>query len=120
MAWRWRCDLWYAPGSGMAAWGESQLSVRLTHAFHLREGSPDQELTFIELDEANEHLRADIFWPDDREDLAIDTRATFEAVTAWVLADDEAIRRFSFMDYHQCRHDLDPPGACDVTWRWDR
>ena len=128
MAWRWRCDLWFTPGSGMASWGKSQLDVRLTHAFHLREGSPDQELTSVVQDVVSsgpqadwrERLTADIFWPSDREDLAIDTRATFEAVTAWVAADIFDVRE-SWMDYHECHHDIDPPQPClSVSWRWTR
>ena len=131
MAWRWRCDLRFTPGSGMASWGKSQLDVRLTHAFHLREGSPDQELTSVVQDVVSsgpqadwrERLTADIFWPSDREDLAVDTRATFEAVTAWVAADllEADPIRFSWMDYHQCRHDLGQPAPCpEPGWRWER
>ena len=124
MAWRWRCDLWFTPGSGMAAWGKAQLDVRLTHAFHLREGSPNQELTSVVSDIVasgpqagrRERLTADIFWPSDREDLAIDTRATFQAVTAWVAPITRD--RPSFMDYHQCLHDLVTPEPCSPSWRW--
>jgi hypothetical protein len=126
MAIRFRAYLRYNVGSGYAQWLYDQMQVRLGMAFHLREGEPGQELSHATRDivtggnpaNRRENITIDVFWPDDREDLAIDTRATIEATIPWLRPDDPAQPGgWSWMDWHRCNHDV--RGPCPAPeWSW--
>ena len=125
MAVRFRAQLRYTVGSGYARWVSDQMQVRMGMAFHLREGMPGQELSHVTTDiltsgpqdGRRENVSLDVFWPDDREDLAVDTRATLEATIPW-LRPDNGLER-SWMDWHRCEHDHVPFALCPVPeWRW--
>ena len=83
MAIRYRAQMHFQDSSGMAQWCVDQMNVRMGIAFHLREGLPGQELSVSYRDGDSYYL--DAFWPDDREDLALDTRAllTDASVVGW-------------------------------------
>lgn len=119
MAWRFRTHLRFQPGSGMAEWAQGQLDNRLVQAHHLNPGTPAEEQSHVTRN--GDNLHSDLFFPDDRQDLAEDTRTTLTdpTVLAAVAEDDE--HDTSWMDYHHCLHDLDPPQPCiDIPWRWDK
>jgi hypothetical protein len=66
-----------------------------------------------------ENVFVNVFWPDDREDLAIDTRNTLSdaSVLAHLKADTEFER--SQMDWHRCNHDAAPVTSCPAReWVW--
>lgn len=125
MADRFRAHLRFQPASGMAAWVKGQMgdidlgTGRMGMAFHLNENSSNAEFSYCTVD--GDDVRIDVFWPDDRTDLADDTIATLTAVTAWlrpveVNEDGHSIR--SWMDRHSCTHDQDPPQPCAPSWQW--
>ena len=119
MAWRFRTRLRFDPGSGMAEWAQGQLDNRLEQAHHLNPGTPAEEQSHVTRD--GDNLTSDLFFPDDRQDLAEDTRTTLSdpTVVAAVAEDDE--HDTSWMDYHHCLHDRTPPQPCvDIPWRWDK
>lgn len=125
MAIRFRAFLRYTVGSGYAQWVYDQMQVRMDMAFHLREDTPAAELSHCTTDIVTtgpqegrrENVTIDVFWPDDRTDLADDTRATLEATVPWLRADDDA--GASWMSWHQCAHDAEPPQPCSQPeWRW--
>jgi len=112
---RFRARLRFQPGSGMAQWVADQLQVRLGMAFHLKEGTQEEELSHVTV--SGDDVTVNVFWPDDREDLAVDTRNTLEAVVAFCRpAEGKSV---SWMDWHRCGHDQDPPELCpEPEWRW--
>lgn len=125
MAIRFRANLRYNVGSGYAQWVYDQMQNRMGQAFHLRENTPAAEMSRSDRDivtsgpqaDRRENIVIDVLWPDDRTDLATDTRATLEATVPWLRPDTADDR--SWMDWHQCRHDLDPPQPCpQPEWRW--
>lgn len=125
MAIRFRAQLHFTVGSGMAQWTADQMAVRMGIAFHLREGTPEEERSHVTTDiettgppdGRRENVYVDVIWPDGNEALAEDTRATLQAVTPWLL--DDTIDRTSFMDWHRCNHDQTPPTPCPAPdWRW--
>jgi hypothetical protein len=123
---RFRAHLRYNVGSGYAAWLAAQMQVRLGMAFHLREGEPGQELSRVTTDivtggnpsNRRENIAIDVFWPDARDDLAADTRATIEATIPWLRPNEAGARGGrSWMDWHRCSHDAG--GPCPAPeWRW--
>lgn len=127
MAIRFRAHLHFTVGSGMAQWVADQMSVRMDQAFHLREGDPNAELSEVVTDivttgptaDRRENVHVNVFWPDDQEALAEDTRVTLSdaSVTAHLLAD--TTDRRSWMDWHWCNHDAAPPTPCPKPdWSW--
>lgn len=101
----------------MAQWVADQMAVRLGMAFHLREGTQEEELSHVTV--SGDDVTIDVFWPDDREDLAIDTRNTLQAVLPFVRPADG--RRVSWMSWHRCGHDQEPPELCPgPEWRWSQ
>jgi len=117
---RFRASLRYNVGSGYAQWVYDQMQVRMGMAFHLREGTPAAEMSHVTTNivpDLRENVSLDVFWPDDREDLAVDTRTTLEATLPWLRADTDDDR--SWMDWHHCNHDAEPPEPCpQPEWRW--
>lgn len=127
MAIRFRAHLHFNPGSGMAQWVADQMSVRMGQAFHLREGDPNEELSEVVTDivttgptnQRREDVFVNVFWPDDQEALAEDTRVTLSdaSVLTHIREDTDVIQ--STMDWHHCKHDSDPPQPCLAPeWRW--
>ena len=127
MAWRFQSHQRFTVGSGMAQWVNDQMQQRLSMAFHLRQGEDGEELSHVTTDivttgptsERRENVTIDVFWPDDREDLAVDTRNTiFDAsVTAHLRSDTD--EDSSWGTYHVCRHDLTVPEPCPrPLWEW--
>ncbi len=118
MAIRFRATLHFSAGSGMAQWCTDQMAVRMGMAFHLKAGTPEQELSFSGAD--GETFKCDVFWPEDREDLATDTIATLQAVTAWLKPDDpDPLSEVqSTMDWHYCTHDNTSDLPCTLEWQW--
>ena len=117
MAIRFRARLRFQSGSGMAQWVADQMAVRLGQAFHLREGTPNQELSHVTV--SGDDVDIDVFWPDDREDLAVDTRNTLQAVIPFLRPAEG--RAVSWMDWHRCGHDQEPPELCpEPEWRWSQ
>jgi len=115
MAFRFRCNLRFQPGSGMAAWAHAQNSVRIGMAYHLNESAANEEKSRHTVE--GDTYRANFFFPG--EELALDTFATLTAgsVTAWLKPDTDGDR--SFVDVHECGHDQDPPAPCPqptVIW----
>jgi hypothetical protein len=94
-------------------------------AFHLHEGEPGQELSHATTDIVvtgpqagrRENVTVNVFWPADREDLALDTRNTLSDASILAhLRPDEDMER-SWLDYHFCMHDVG--GPCPAPeWRW--
>lgn len=120
MAVRFRAQLRYTVGSGYAQWVYDQMQNRMGQAFHLREGTPAAELSYCTTDivaGVHENVGMDVLWPDNRTDLATDTRATLEATIPWLRPDTDDDQ--SWMDWHVCAHDVDPPVSCpQPEWRW--
>jgi hypothetical protein len=125
MAVRFRAHLRYNIGSGYAQWLYDQMQVRLGMAFHMNEGSANEERTVVVRDivtggnpsARRENITLDVFWPSDREDLAIDTRATIEATIPWLRVNEGRHGR-SWMEWHYCNHS-DDNEPCDVVeWSW--
>jgi len=115
VAWRVRSLLRFQPGSGMAAWGKAQADVRLTH-----DHDPNRQKANEEASRSvaiGNVLDVDMFVA--TEALAIDTFSTFTAgsITAWLRPNDES--NVSFVDYHECFHDQDPPLPCSAPTRWE-
>lgn len=118
---RFRAHLRFQSGSGMAAWVDAQMQQRLAMAFHINEGSQAEERSQLTVDGDDVHI--DVFWPEDRPDLAADTIATLTAasVTAWlrpVEVDEDGRQVRSWMDRHTCDHDSDVPHPCALSWEW--
>ena len=113
MSWRVRAHLAFQAGSGMAAWAEAQMAVRVTHDHDPNRQQINEERSHNTRD--GDTLDVDLFLA--TEALAADTYATLTAasVTAWLEPDtDDAV---SFVDYHFCEHD-GVPAPCAVTERW--
>lgn len=96
-------------------------------AFHLRPGTPQEEqsevvtdiVTSGPQDQRREDVFVNVFWPDDQDALAEDTRVTLSdaSVLAHIKADAEFER--SWMDWHHCNHDAVPVTACLAPeWSW--
>ena len=116
MSWRFRCNLRFQPGSGMAAWAKAQNDVRLGMAYHLNEGELHEERSRHAIE--GDTYTADFIFP--TEALAADTFATMTAgpVTAWLRPDEPHVPN-SFVDVHECGHDASPPTPCpQPTTRW--
>lgn len=121
---RFSAHLRYTVGSGYAQWAHDQMQVRLGMAFHMNEGTPQQESSHVTTDVVTsgpqegrrENVTIDVFWPADREDLALDTRSTLEATIPW-LRPDEGPRGNSYMLWHYCEHDAGLP-CPEPVWRW--
>lgn len=113
MSWRFRCNLRFQPGSGMAAWGKGQLDVSLTHDHDPSRQQANEEASHVTVD--GDTLTADLFLA--TEALALDTFATFTtgSVTDWLKPDADEGR--SFVDYHECGHDGEPT-PCVLTQKW--
>lgn len=125
MAVRFRAHLRYVVGSGYAQWAYDQMQNRLIQAFSLREGSINEELSHATRDiitndpevDSRENITINVFWPDDREDLAVDTRDTLLATTPWMRTDD--VFSPSWMDWHYCNHDQEGTPSCpEPEWVW--
>src|SRR5690606_23242613 len=79
--------------------------------------TPNQELSHVTV--SGDDVDIDVFWPDDREDLAADTRSTLEAVIPFLRPAEG--RAVSWMDWHRCGHDQEPPELCpEPEWRWSQ
>ena len=111
MTWRLRAALHFTDGSGMAAWAEAQLAVRLTHDHDPNRQQANEEASHIT--RTGDTLTADLFLA--TEALALDTFATLTAasVTAWVKPDGDPLDGgpVSFVDAHACGQG-DPPTPC--------
>ena len=120
MAWRFRCNLRFQPGSGMAAWAKAQNDVRLGQAYHLNEGALNEERSAHSI-EADTYI-ADFIFPE--KALADDTFATMTAgsVTAWLRPNEGEVApgvegAKSWVDVHECAHEQ--AGSCpSPTTRW--
>ena len=118
MNWRLRAHLAFTDGSGMAAWAESQLAVRLTHDHDPNRQQANEEASHIT--RTGDTLVTDLFLA--TEALAVDTFNTLTAgsVTAWVKPDGDPLDGgpVSFVDAHECGHG-DPPQPCPApTYVW--
>ena len=117
MTWRLRAHLAFTDGSGMAAWAEAQLAVRLTHDHDPNRQQANEEASHITV--VGETLTTDLFLA--TEALAVDTFNTLTAasVTAWVKPDGDPLDGpVSFVDAHECGHG-DPPTPCPTpTYVW--
>lgn len=102
-----------------ATWLYDNFATLMTHAFHLREGDPAEELSVNEVIDGGYTYRCDIFWPDDRDDLlqqAVDW-VTDPGVQARVAEDSP--HETSWADHHVCRHATGVHGPCpNPDWRW--
>ena len=118
MALRFRAHLRMTEAS-WATWLHDNFATLMTHAFHLREGDPGEELSVTEVTDDGFTHRCDIFWPDDRDDLlqqGVDW-VTDPGVQARV-AEDTFMER-SWADHHRCRHDQENIDLCPKPdWRW--
>ena len=117
MSWRVRAHLAFQAGSGMAAWAEAQMAVRVTHDHDPNRQQANEERSHNT--RTGDTLDVDLFLA--TEALAVDTYATLTtgSVTAWLKPPAGDPPEVSFVDYHFCEHD-DPPAPCTLTTRWDQ
>ena len=127
MAWRLRARLRFTNASGLGPWAYAQNEVRLGMAVTLNGGTPYQEVSFHSVvttgPTAGRGLyTADLAFPEDRHDLAVDTYNTLTApsVIAPVYLNPPSTGyppTYSFVEVHHCLHDVG--GPCDPPeLRW--
>lgn len=127
MAIRFRAHLHFNPGSDMAQWVADQMSVRMGQAFHVRQGGPNEERSEVSTDivtsgppaDRREIVHVNVFWPEDQEALAEDTRVTLSDASVLAHALEDTRDRHSWMDWHRCNHDQEPYQSCPAPdWSW--
>lgn len=103
-AYRLRAQVFFVPGTGLAAWAVAQNSVRLGQAYDLNAGQADEERSHQSA--TGDLYVCDLIFPG--QALAQDTWNTLIAVCVPGYVSPPSGRNVSWMDMHLCQHEGTP------------